>query len=379
MSARRIAIIGAGIGGLTLAVALKRRGIHATLYEAAPKLEVAGAGIWLGANAMKVMERLELSDALNAAGVPLTRIELADQATLLSAVELERIRSRVGQTTVSILRSELQRVLVAALEPGAIITNKRAASVEPRGLIRFTDGTEVQADVVVGADGLRSAVRQAIEPSELRYSGQTCYRGIAELELPKELHAVCRETWGGAHRFGSSAVDASHVYWFAVTSAPAGGTDAGAKKPLLLERYAKFPGPVPNIVSATREEAISRLDIFDLKPLHRWWREACVLLGDAAHAMTPNLGQGGGQAIEDAWALARHLAAPVAPAEAFSKYQDERMKRAQHIVKIAWMIGQTAHWTHPVARALRNVAMRVTPQSVAERNTDDIYAYVPPG
>src|SRR4051812_48451024 len=106
MTTPRIAIIGAGIGGLTLAVALERRGIQATLYETAPKLEVAGAGIWLGANAMKVMERLELSDALNAAGVPLTRIELADQATVLSAVELERIRARLGQTTVSIMRSE---------------------------------------------------------------------------------------------------------------------------------------------------------------------------------------------------------------------------------------------------------------------------------
>lgn len=341
-------------------------------------MEAIGAGIWLGANAMKVMERLELAPQLNAAGVPLTKVELADQATLLSTVELERVRARLGQTTVSILRSELQRVLVETLGAVNIATGKRAESVEPNGLIKFTDGTTAQADVVVGADGLKSAVRQAVEPSQLRYSGQTCYRGIAELELPADLQTVCRETWGGESRFGYSAVDARHVYWFAVTQTPAGGVDAGPKKPPLTERYAKFPGVVPAIVAATREEAISRLDIYDLTPLTKWWKESCVLLGDAAHAMTPNLGQGGGQAIEDAWSLARHLAQCATPQEAFAKYQDERMARARHIVKVAWTVGQTAHWTNPLARALRNAVLRGTPDLFAQRNTDEIYAYDPP-
>jgi 2-polyprenyl-6-methoxyphenol hydroxylase-like FAD-dependent oxidoreductase len=374
----KIAIIGAGIGGLTLAVALKRRGLRATVYEAAPKMEAIGAGIWLGANAMKVMERLELAPQLNAAGVPLTKIELADQSTMLSTVELERIRARLGQTTVSILRSELQRVLVETVGTVNIATGKRADSVEPSGLIRFTDGTTAQADIVVGADGLKSAVRQAVEPAPLRYSGQTCYRGVAELELPPDLQTVCRETWGGECRFGYSAVDAKHVYWFAVTQTPAGGVDEGPKKPVLTERYAKFPGVVPAIVAATREEAISRLDIYDLQPLTRWWKESCVLLGDAAHAMTPNLGQGGGQAIEDAWSLARHIATCATPQEAFAKYQDERMARARHIVKVAWTVGQTAHWTNPLARALRNAVLRGTPDLFAQRNTDEIYAYDPP-
>ena len=374
----KIAIIGAGIGGLTLAVALKRRGLRATVYEAAPKLEAIGAGIWLGANAMKVMERLELAPQLNAAGVPLTKIELADQSTMLSTVELERIRARLGQTTVSILRSELQRVLVETVGTVNIATGKRAESVEPSGLIRFTDGTTAQADIVVGADGLKSAVRQAVEPAPLRYSGQTCYRGVAELELPPDLQTVCRETWGGECRFGYSAVDARHVYWFAVTQTPAGGVDEGPKKSLLTERYAKFPGVVPAILAATREEAISRLDIYDLQPLTKWWKESCVLLGDAAHAMTPNLGQGGGQAIEDAWSLARHIATCATPQEAFAKYQDERMARARHIVKVAWTVGQTAHWTNPLARALRNAVLRGTPDLFAQRNTDEIYAYDPP-
>lgn len=373
MSAPRIAIIGAGIGGLTLAVALKRLGLAATVYEGAPQLSAVGAGIWLPANAMKVMEHLKLDAALSATGVPLDRVELADQEQLLSVIELQRVKARLGQTTVSIMRSELQRVLLETVGEEHVVCGKRAVSAAG-GAVKFEDGTSLEADVIVGADGLRSAVREAVVAgARLEYSGQTCWRGMAKLELPEGTHQACRETWGGPSRFGYSAVKRDCVYWFAVAEAPSGEVDASSPKPMLTERFAGFPPVVRAVLAATRDEAIFRSDIWALDPIARWSQGPYVLLGDAAHAMTPNLGQGGAQAIEDAFSLARCLKEHTPVAEAYAAYERERGPRARRIAKLAGDLGRTAHWTNGVARALRNVALRSMPKRLAEKQTDSIF------
>lgn len=376
MKELRIAVIGGGIGGLTLAFALKARGLSATVYEGAPQLSAIGAGIWLPANAMKVMEALGLDSPLSARGIPLRSIELTDQEQLLNVIELERIQARLGQTTISILRTDLQEVLAQALGSEHIITGKRARSVEGQ-VVHFEDGTEISADVIVGADGLRSVVREAVAQGTLRYSGQVCHRGVAQLRLPPALHDVCRETWGGAHRIGYSAVKPDQVYWFAVTVADAGGKDEGSAKELLLQRYANFAPIVREILAATPEQAISRLDMYDVAPLPRWSKGPYVLLGDAAHAMTPNLGQGGAQAIEDAFSLARCLSEAPEPWAAFAAYEHERGPRARRIARLARQLGATAHWTNPVARAVRNAVFRHMPQSMSRAQTDSVYGINP--
>jgi 2-polyprenyl-6-methoxyphenol hydroxylase-like FAD-dependent oxidoreductase len=370
----RIAILGGGIAGLTTAIALARRGLHAEVYEQSPALDVVGAGIWLPTNAMTVMDRLGLAGPLAAAGLALERIEVTDGDRTLQTIDVVRARRRYGHGTISIRRAELQRVLAEALEPGVLRLDRRVEAVEPDGTVYFAGGEIVVADVVIGADGVRSVARGAVAPrARLRYTGQTCYRGIAPVALGAGVQGICREIWGGAARFGYSAVSPGHVYWFAPIVAPSGEGDEGSAKARLTACYARFPAPVPEIVAATPGDAISRLDLHDLPTPRRWYRGRIVLVGDAAHAMTPNLGQGGAQAIEDAFVLAASLATQVEPARAFGAYQSRRYPRVRRIARLAWRLGRAAHYRSPAARGLRNMAIRAIPDTLARRQSDWLY------
>jgi 2-polyprenyl-6-methoxyphenol hydroxylase-like FAD-dependent oxidoreductase len=215
---------------------------------------------------------------------------------------------------MAIRRSELQRILSATLQPGSLHLGKSLKYFEDRGpdvRAHFDDGTEARGRLLIGADGLRSAVRRQLFPHvSLRYSGQTCFRGLAAFRMPEELRQTAWEVWGGAARFGFSAVDPERVYWFAPLKAPAGQQwDPGDASRRLRETYASFPEPIPAIISATPADALIQNDLYDFPPIKQWHRGNVLLIGDAAHATTPNLGQGGAQAMEDALSLALKLEA----------------------------------------------------------------------
>lgn len=380
MSKLPVLILGAGIGGLTCAIALRQRGIRAEIVEQAPELREIGAGIWLPTNAMTVMDRLGLAAELAAAGVALERIEAADGARLLQAIDLAPVRARHGHTTISILRTALHRILAAAIEPGTLRLGAKVERVEPEGRVQLAGGEVLEADVVIGADGIDSAARGAVcREVPIRYSGQTCYRGIATLALDDATRTVCREIYGGEARVGYSAVGAGQVYWFMPVISARGGHDAGPMKAHVTALAAGFPPPIPEIVAATPGDAIIRLDLCDFETLPRWHAGHVVLIGDAAHAMTPNLGQGGAQAIEDGFVLAACLADHATPEAAFAAYQEHRLPRVKRIAKLAWRIGKMAHYRSGVARGLRNLAMRALPGALARRQVDWLYTAGIPG
>ncbi len=374
----RIVIIGGGIGGLTTAVALQQHDFEAHVYEAAPEIRPVGKGIWLPTNAMLVLDRLSLGETVAAKGMALERIELHDRAAgLLQAIDLESIRSRYGRTTTSILRADLQAALVAALRPGTLYLGKRCQGIrqdDGGATVAFDDGTEVSAEVVVGADGIRSVVREAVVPAApLRYAGQTCYLGVAGLALPTASLRIVREIWGGRERFGYSAVGPEAVYWFAPQTVPAGGVLPADSLRTLLDSYRDFPEPVPEIIDRTPADEIVRLDLHDLAPIDRWHRGRVVLIGDAAHAMTPNLGQGGAQAIEDAYALAQALHQSDSPEAAFHRYQQLRRSKARRIATTAWWLGRLAHMTSPWLRQVRNAGFKWAPQRLKQRQLEGLY------
>lgn len=374
-----IAIIGGGIGGMTAALALRQRGLVATVYEAASELRPVGAGILVPPNAMQVFGRLGIADAVQRAGfVPRAGEILDARAGLLQRTDMRGLAGRYGFPTVAVHRARLHGVLADALGPAAVRLGKACTVItEAAGgvLVRFADGDAVQARVVVGADGLRSVVREQLFPgAALRYSGQSSYRAATPFVLPPEIVDVGWEVWGPGCRFGFSSVAPGEVYWYATVDAPPGAErDRRPYQARLAQRFAGFPAPVGALIAAAPESHILNTDISDLRPLTRWHRGRVVLLGDAAHATTPNLGQGGAQAVEDAAVLADCLATHGEPERAFVRYEQRRRAKTSLVVARSWTIGRLAHVHTPAARAVRNVVLRAIPPKLVAQQFDALY------
>ncbi|MDQ2998040.1 MAG: FAD-dependent monooxygenase [Chloroflexota bacterium] len=372
-------IIGGGIGGLTAAIALQRRGIAAHVYEAAPELHTVGAGIWVPVNALQVLERLGVAHALRHAGAMLERAELLDyRGDVLQTVDLRAIEQRYGFATIAIHRARLHQALVAQLAEGTLHLGKACRQIDQdaqAARVQFADGSTAQGNVILAADGVRSVVRRQLFPeAQLRYSGQSSYRAIVRAPLPPELEKGGQEIWGRGCRFGFSSINGGDVYWYATLDSPPGVKESAEQaKAQLQQLFAPFPAPVSALIAAAEAQQLIRTDMYDLRPMLAWHHGRVALLGDAAHATTPNLGQGGAQAIEDAWVLAESLAHHAAPADAFAAYQRVRQTKATMIVNRSWQVGKLAHLKNPLGRALRNALMRGVPSSVGQKQSDALY------
>ncbi|MFO0914004.1 MAG: FAD-dependent monooxygenase [Pirellulales bacterium] len=366
---RRAIIVGGGIGGLTAGLALSQRGWDVSVHEAAPELRPVGAGIWVPINALRVLDRLGVAAAVTAAGVELDRIQLLTSGgDEIYSTDLRPLRHRLGHTVVSIRRAKLVEQLAAALPPrslrlGSALVDYNVSS--DRVLAVFADGGEAAGDLLVAADGIHSLVRQKLDSAAgLRTSGQVCYRGISRLKLPDECRRSAREYWGGASRFGWSVVGPEEVYWYAPVSLANQGRDSSRDLvEKLRARYTDFPDPIPELLRRTAASDVIHTELNEIWRSRRWWSERVVLLGDAAHAMTPNLGQGGAQAIEDAYVLADVLAEHSELNAGLATYQRRRQARVAWIAATARRIGQLAHWEQPLLCRIRNGILRNMPSS----------------
>jgi 2-polyprenyl-6-methoxyphenol hydroxylase-like FAD-dependent oxidoreductase len=365
----RVAIAGGGIGGLVFARALERADIDAAVFERAPALAPVGAGILVQTGALLALRTLGLDAAVRAAGRDVTLgLGLTDTGKTLQATDMSFLAAELGAGIVAIHRARLQQIFASALERTAIRLDKRCTGFDDDGdgvTVRFDDGSSERADLLVGADGLHSAVRGALfGESPLRYAGYTSWRGIAPLAPDAEGRVA--ELWGRGLRFGYAPVSASETYWFAVANAPEGGRDEDPKR-AVAERFGSFCAPVPELVAATPEDRVFRTDIHDRPPIASWSRGRVTLLGDAAHPTTPNLGQGGCMAIEDAVTLAHELATKDSHAAAFAAYEAKRVARTSKIVEASFKFGRIAQLDGAVSTALRNFVMRLTPSRVVAK------------
>lgn len=383
----RIAVVGAGIGGLCAAIGLERAGAEVTVFERADELRPSGSGLSVFANGLAALDTLGVGEQFRA----ITRTEMSGlrggQRTpdgrwlaTIPAAALTELRI--------VHRADLHDLLVDALRPGTLVLGAPVTTVDPAGVTsvyRDEVDRDERFDLVVAADGIGSAVRRSWpEDPGIRYSGYSAWRGVTE--RPVDLRGAAGETWGHGLRFGVAPLRDGRVYWFAVAT-----MDAGAEIP---DEYAEvqrlFGGwhdPIPELIAATDPAAVFRLPISDLAaPLPTFRRGACVLLGDAAHAMTPDLGQGGGQAMEDAATLAA-LIAPIArdaapdPARldrALAEYDRVRRARTQPIARRARALGAVAHTRSRFGVALRDLVLRLTPSSVLGRQSAAVQAWTAP-
>jgi 2-polyprenyl-6-methoxyphenol hydroxylase-like FAD-dependent oxidoreductase len=374
-------IIGAGIGGLTTAIALQKAGLDYEIFESAPELKPVGAGIVMASNAMQVFSRLGIQKQIIQAGLEIVNAYGVDQDfKLISGLRVkEKVTARYGVGSYAFHRARLQQVLLQELDQSKIHLNKRLASLNQseNGVdLVFEDGTKINAEVVIGADGIKSIVRKSIfGETPLRYTGQTCWRGMTRFELPKHLKNNSYEMWGKQKglRFGFVPTASDEVYYFTTFfTGPNQKDEPGSVKEKIKNIYKVF-GEVPTqLIESTREEDIIRSDINDFQPIPKWWDGRVVLLGDAAHATTPNLGQGGCQAVEDAFVLAKALKEKESIADAFSQFQNIRFGKAVHVVNMSWRFGTMTNIGNPILQSLRNGLMRMMPESTAIKQLDKI-------
>jgi 2-polyprenyl-6-methoxyphenol hydroxylase-like FAD-dependent oxidoreductase len=377
-----VLIQGAGIGGLTLAIALMQKGYTVRIVERASGLSEIGAGIWMAANPMQVFDRLGFAEKIMAAGWTVQRVTLQDyNGDILQASDLSAISKLFGFETVALHRSVLQRVLSEQL-PSDVVTfgteTKDLHQSTDAVSVLLTDGSRIHAKLVVGADGIHSQIRRlASLGGETRYSGSSSYRAMTKGAslLSAELDHDAYEIWGKGCRVGFSKINAHDYYWYMTfESDPDRSFSPLARRAHAQSLFRKFFPKWTPLLENTQSDEILQTDISDLKRLERWSSDRIGLIGDAAHATTPNLGQGGAMAVEDAYSLTDAVQAAGLNGKAFELYEKHRREKVDWTVSTSWNIGGICHWKNPVLRSLRNLALKKMPNSVGEKQMRKLYS-----
>lgn len=318
----RIAIVGGGIGGLTLALALRQRGIEATVYEQASELSEIGAAVALSANATRELRRLGVLDLIAGCSTEPSELIYRDwrKGHRIAAFPVHddlAYQKRFGAPYFGIHRADLQRILSGALAGAGLRLGHRLTELfehDQAMSLSFANGRIAEADLVIGADGVRSLVRRYVTGGEETiYSGTSAFRGIVPAkQLPSLPDPQAIQFWmgPGAHllhyAIGERAQD---VNFFAVVEGPKTWSHEGWQAPVepstALAPFKGWHPAVTEMVAAVEHRV--RWGLFTVRPLRQWWRGRAVLLGDAAHAMVPHHGQGANTTIEDAITLAEML------------------------------------------------------------------------
>ncbi|MGW1916630.1 FAD-dependent monooxygenase [Streptomyces sp. NPDC002076] len=375
----RAIVIGGGIGGLAAAAALHHRGWEVSVLERARSLEPVGAAISLAPNALRALDVLGIGE------------EIRDLAAWqgdgglrtpggrwLSRSSAEAASARFGGPLVLLPRAALVDRLAALLPPGAVRTATAAHLADPgdggRPARVRIGHDELEAELVVGADGINSRVRGALFPDHPGpvYAGFTTWRVLTPVP---GVEFASHETWGRGRIWGTHPVKDGRVYAYAAAMTPAGGRAPDDEKAELLRLFGNWHDPIPAVLAAVRPEDVLRHDVHHIvTPLPAYHFGRVALLGDAAHAMPPTLGQGGNQAIEDAVVLAHHSGDLAA-------YTAARLPRTTAIARRAVKAARVNMAGDPVAVAVRDTviaALSKAAPALLLRGFDDIAGWRPP-
>ena len=366
----RIVVVGGGIGGLSAAIALRRAGNEVVVLERAPRIDRVGAGITLFANAMRALDRLGVREAVAARGAAATRSAILTW----DGRELTRVPADLLEGTIALHRGDLQAELAAAGGEVRLGVEVTAVEQDDEGVVAVAaDGSEERGELLVGADGLSSVVRRAITDVPVRYAGYTAWRGVSP--VPVESGRLT-ESWGVGERFGLVDIGRGRTYWFATKNAPEGAPDEPqGRKAEIVRRFSGWHKPIAEVAQATDEGAILRNDVYYLELLPRWRAGRLVLVGDAAHATTPGVGQGAAQAIEDAVVLADRLAHSDELRSALAEYEAIRTPRAEVVLKMSRRADKAAQLASPLGWRFRNALVRRLPERAQRRQLEPLVRY----
>jgi len=382
---KRAIVVGGGIGGLSAAIALDQMGVEVTVYEQAGEVGEVGAGLILWPNAIKALRKLGLGKEVVKSGAKIFRGEICTPAgKILSGWDSGDLEFRFGAPVIAIHRADLHKILLSALPPGAIRMGMVCTGFQQddEGVTaHFANGQSERADLLIGADGIHSPLRRQLFPEvALRYSGYIAWRGVVAA-ADENLRGISREYWGRGKRFGIVPLGNRRIYWYATANLPSGQTSSAAqRKETLLRHFSRWHSPlksvaVKTVIAATPAEAILYNDIYDFPPLSQWRRGRVVLLGDAAHATTPNMGQGACMAVESSLTLARCLADGKDLRSSLRQYESERMPRTAWITRRSHRLGRLGQLENPLACLLRNLLVWLTPDQVMKKSIEKAVGY----
>lgn len=359
-------IIGGGIAGLSTAIALKKNGINAMVFEAAADFKPVGAGLILAPNAIAAYDYIGISEKIITAGNPLGQLSILNQKGRdISTSNVKTIDPEA--TYLSIHRADLHKVLIEQMDESQVVLGCRSYNIEtgPNGYtIKFENGRIHSTKYLIVAEGIHSKIRKIIFPDvKERYAGYACWRGVTDNSQMQIKRAS--ETWGSKGRFGIVPLENNQIYWFAVVNTTQNNPIySNYTQSQILEIFKDYHAPIGSIISNTPNDSIIWNDISDLVPTHQFAHENIVFVGDAIHATTPNLGQGACQAIEDAAILAKCIADEAIVKNAFKKFEEKRVPRTNFIVNQSWKIGKIAQNGNNLVASLRNGLLAIIPERV---------------
>lgn len=336
-----IAIIGAGMGGLTTGIALKKFGHRVTIYEQAEQILPVGAAISLWSNGVKCLNYLGLTEQVAKLGGQMNDLAYIDglNGEVMTQFSLAPLIEEVGQRPYPVSRAELQNMLMDAFGRQDIQLGKRMVSIEDKGQhveIGFQDGSTASAALLIGADGTHSMTRQYVlgKQVERRYAGYVNWNGL--VEISEDLAPAQQwTTFVGEGKRASLMPVAEHRFYFFFDVPLSAGLEnqRSEYKPLLKQYFSGWCSQVQRLIDSIDEQKTNRVEIHDIEPFTQFYKGRVVILGDAAHSTTPDIGQGGCQAMEDAVYLARALQINTLGLEdALKRYQNKRNERANELL-----------------------------------------------
>ncbi len=373
MNHLKVVVIGAGIGGLTAGIALMQAGYAVEIYDRVSELRPAGAGISLWSNGVKVLNYLGLGDRMAKIGGIMDRMQYRSKTgTLYNDIPLQPLIDQVGQRPYPVARTDLQQLLLEAF-PGPVRLNARCIGVEEDGqsvTAIFEDGHRATGDVLVAADGVRSLLREYVlgERVEPAYGGYVNWNGL--VPISEDLApANCWMIYVGDYKRASMMpVAGDRFYFFFDVPMPkeVAAVAPGDIRAELMQHFAGWADPVQHLIQRLNPETTNRLLIHDVGPIPKMVRGRVALLGDAAHATCPDLGQGGCQAMEDSLVLMRYLRSTnLGVEDALKRYEAERKERTAAIVTKARKRAEQIHGKDPgVTQAWYEQLQREQPEEV---------------
>ncbi len=364
-------IVGAGIAGLTAAIALDRAGINVQVVERASALTQAGTALSLWPNALAALEHLGLRSEVGCIGIAEPEGVVRDSSgKVLITVNQKLLSQDPGFETLIVRRSDLQHLLLDAASHIPIRLNTPAEQLRAEGdsvIVDLAGGDSLRASVALACDGIHSLARSLVDNPPLTYRGRTSWRAL--LDNASALTPAAALTVGGGNQFIAGPLPDGGAYWAADVSLSEGANEAMTdRKSFLMDVFASWHNPVPELIELTHNDQLVIADFYDSVP-RKLTSGRVALLGDAAHPMTPDLGQGACQGIEDAVVLAACMSSVHDPPSALAKYETLRLRRVRHIVRSSRRLGRLATSTSAVVVDVRNFVSRHMPPSVNARIT----------